>query len=172
MVLLHLDVVLVALDVCLVIDGVLSEGVLTVAHAVALDVGLGHDIEAILVTKVVPAGVIAVMASAYSIHIELLHDADVLYHAVDADNVAAVGIKLMAVSTLDQDGLTIDKYLSALNLYVAEADALAYGLNDVAALVLEGEGGGVEVGQFSTPGLSVGHGEGGNGGTVAHSYGC
>ena len=153
MVLLHLHIVLVALDVCFVEDRVLGQCAVAIAHAVALDVRLGNDIETILVAEVIPARVIAVVAGAYGVHVQLLHNLDVLNHAFYADDVAAVGVELVAVGTLDEDGLAVDQKLAAFNLDVAEAYALRGGFDDVAFLVLEGQGEGVEVGDFSAPSL-------------------
>ena len=171
-VLLHLHIVLVALDMCFVEDGVLGEGLVAIAHAVALDVRLGNDIESIFIAEVIPARVIAVVASAHAVHVQLFHNLDILNHALDADDIATVGIQFMTVSTLDEDGLAVDEQLATLNLDVAETYALGGSLDEVALLVLERDGEGVEVGDFGTPGLGVGDGDGGNSSTIAHTDSC
>ena len=141
-----------------------------VTHAVALDVGLGHHVKAILVAQVVPARVVAIVTGTHGVHVQLLHNLDVLNHAFHADDVAVVGIQLVAVGALDEDGLAVDEHLSALDLDASESHTLADGFDDVAFLVLQGEGEGVEVRYLCAPYLDAGNGEGeGRGGATAYA---
>ena len=150
MVLLHHDIVAVAFQMGLLEEGVLGQRLVAVAHAVALDVRLGHHIDAILVAKVVPSGIVAIVAGADGIHVQFLHDLDVLHHLLYADNISAVGVKLMTVHALEEDGLPVHQHLAVLDLHLAETDLLGYHLYYL-RLVLQGRIEGVEVGNLGTP---------------------
>ena len=62
--------------------GVLRQCTLAVAHAVTLDVGLSHYVDTILVAQLIPAGIIGIVTGAHSVDIQLLHDLDILNHAL------------------------------------------------------------------------------------------
>ncbi len=115
------DIVLVALENLLGKLLFLSLGVGLVAKAVALLVGLGTEVDAILVAQVVPDGGVGIVAGAHSIDVEALHHLQVLNHALLGDDVSAVGIHLMTVGTLDEDGLAVDQQLGVFDFHLAEA---------------------------------------------------
>ena len=127
-------VVLVALQNLLGEQRLLGLGLRTVAEAVALLVGLGSHIDAVLVAEVVPYGVVRIVAGAHGVDVQALHDLDVLNHALTAHHVATVGIELVAVGTLDEHGLTIHQQLGILNLHAAEAHLLR---DDLHGLLLD-----------------------------------
>ena len=126
MVLIGDDIAFLTLDVHLGKGLVLGEGLLLVAHAVTLEVRLSGEIDTVFVAEVIPAWIIGIMAGAHGIDVKLLHDADILNHALYADDVAAIGVELMTVGTLDENRLAIDEQLSPLDLYMAEAHFLAH----------------------------------------------
>ena len=101
MVLLDLHVADVALHNGLAEIGVLCQTCAVVAHAMTLEVGLGANIDAIFVAQVIEIRVARIVASADRIDIQLFHGADVLQHAFAADDIAAIGVHLMAVGALD-----------------------------------------------------------------------
>ena len=74
-----------------------------------LEVRLSGEIDTVFVAEVIPAWIIGIMAGAHGIDVELLHDADILNHALYADDVAAVGVELMTVGTLDENRRAIDE---------------------------------------------------------------
>ena len=133
------------------IAGMLGEGLFAIAHAVALDVGFGHYIEAILVAEVVPIGIVGIVAGAHCVEVELLHDLHVLQHAVAADHVASVGVEFVAVGTLDEDGLAIDVHLCVLDFNLAETYADRHHLKHLAGGIGEGGTQGIEVGRLGSP---------------------
>lgn len=119
------DVVLVALKDRLGEVGLAGFGVILVPETVALLVGFGHDIESVSVAKVIPQRIIGIVAGAHRIDVEALHHLDVLYHPLFGEQIAAVGVGLVAVDTLDEHGLAVDKQLAALDFHAAEANVLA-----------------------------------------------
>ena len=127
-------VVLVALHDLLGEQRLLGLGLRTVAEAVALLIGLGGHVDAVLVAQVVPHGVIGIVAGAHGVDVQALHDLDVLNHALAAHHVATVGIQLVAVGTLDEHGLTIHQQLGVLDLHAAEAHLLR---DDLHGLLLD-----------------------------------
>ena len=77
----------------------LSQRTLAITHAVTLYVGLGHHIDACLVAQVVPARIVRIVAGAHGIDVQLLHNAQVLLHALYAHNIASIGVQFVAVGT-------------------------------------------------------------------------
>ena len=77
----------------------LGQRAVAVAHAVALEVGLGSQVNTVFVAEVVPTRVIGIVTGTHGVDVQLLHDLDVLNHAVHRDDVATVGIELVAVGT-------------------------------------------------------------------------
>ena len=92
-------VAILTLQMSLLEVGALSQRMLAIAHAVALKVRLGSEIDTILVAEVIPAGIIRIVAGAHGIDVQLLHDLDVLDHALYRDDITTVGIELMTVGT-------------------------------------------------------------------------
>ena len=124
MILQYIYIMALTLDVRVVETGILRERFLAVAHSVTLDVGLGGDVDAILVAKVVPTGIVGIVAGAHGIHVQLLHHLNVLNHAVNRYDITAIGVQFVTVHTLDEDGLTIHEQLLVFNLHLAETYAL------------------------------------------------
>ena len=90
------------------------------------------------------------MRGAHCIDVQLLHDADVLTHALHADHITIVGVELMTVYTFYQYRLSVEQQLTTLNLNMTEAHALANHLHDLAALA-GCDVQGVEIGGLSSP---------------------
>ena len=128
-------IALLTLEVGLGIIVATGQCLLAVTHAVALDIGLGRQIEAVLVAEVVPAGIVGIVAGAYGIDIQIFHDLDILDHALYGDNVSAIGIEFMTIGTLDEDRLSVDEQLAALDLDMTEAYALGNHLEHLGALL-------------------------------------
>ena len=124
----------VALHVRLCISRHLGQRVFVVAHAVRLDVGLVHDIDAVAVAQLVPLRVVGIVARAYGVDIHLFHDADVLDHPFAAYHIAADGIHLVAVGALDQHGLPVHEQLCVPDLHGTEAHGLRHGLGHAPAV--------------------------------------
>ena len=144
-----LDVALVTLEVRLEEVLAVRQRLLAVAHTMALEVGLRYDVEPVLIAELIPEGGVRVVTGTYGVDVHLLHHHDVLQHALAGDVVAAVGIDLVAVRPLDEDGLTIDQQLPSGDTYVAEA----HPLGDHFAPCLDAQR--IEVGMLGTPQLGT-----------------
>ena len=107
---------------------VFGERIFTISHTMRFDICLGGDIQSILVAQVIPSRVVGIVASAHGIDVELLHDFDVLNHAVDTNHITSLGVKFMTVGTLYQHRLSVYEQLSALNLHLSESNLLAHAL--------------------------------------------
>ena len=86
-----------------------------------LYVGLRYDIDTVLVAEVIPEVGIGIVAGTHGVEVELLHDLDVLDHALPREYIATVGIQLVAVSTFEEYWLAIHQDLRVLQLDLAEA---------------------------------------------------
>ena len=150
----------VTLQMSLGEGGVLGQRTLTVAHTVALDVGLGYYVETILVAQLIPTGIVGIVAGAHGIDVEFLHDLDILNHALYRYHITEVGIQFVTVGTLEEYGLAIHEHLEVLELYLAEAHLLADSL-DYLVTINEFDEEGVEVRSLGSP-L----------GGIAHSHRC
>ena len=148
-------IILITLHVGLLIEGHACQSCFAITHAVAFNIGFGNNVKTVLVAKVVPAGIIRVVARTHSVNVVLLHDADVLNHAFDAHKITSVGIHLVTVGTLNEYGLTVHQELTTLNLQVAETHLLLDALQDLAVLVREIHAEGIEIGRFSCPSVRL-----------------
>ena len=154
MVEIHVYVMLIALHYLFGVLGLTRESGLFVAKTVALLIGLGEDIDTVLVAEVVEAGVRRIVTGADCIDVELLHNLDVLQHALHAYHVAAIGVNLVTVGALEENGLAIDQHLRVLDFYLAEAHLLGEDLcHLVAALDCGHEG--EEVRSLGSPLLDI-----------------
>ena len=149
-----LDVPHVALQVGELVGRVLGEGALAVAHAVGLEVGLGHHVDAVLVAEVVPVAVVRIVAGADCVDIELLHDEDVLQHPLPGHDVTAVRVQFVAVGALEQDRLAVHEELAAGEFDLPESDFHRNGLAAAGGLQ------GVQVRGFGRPFLRGREGQG------------
>ena len=155
MVVLHLYVVLVALQNLLSKLRLLGSSIVAILEAVALLVGFGCYINTIFITKVVPYRVVRIVASANGIDVQALHNLDILNHALARNYITSVRVHLMTVCTLDVDRLTVYEELSILDFNLAEAHLLRNYLNDVALLIFHCSNESVEIRVFGAPLLHV-----------------
>ena len=135
MVLIGDDIAFLTLDVHLGEGLILGECLLLVAHTVTLEVRLGGEIDTVFVAEVVPTWIVGIVAGAHGIDVELLHDADILDHTLDADDIAPIRVEFVTVGTLDEDRLAIDEQLASTDLYVAEAHLLTHDFQHLVALL-------------------------------------
>ncbi len=116
-----LHIALVAFKVCLSEQRHFGECAFAVAHAVGFEVGFRNHIYAVFVAEVVPQVVVRIVACAHCVDVELLHQFDVLHHAFGRNNIAAVGVKLVAVGAFEQHRFAVYQNLRAFQLYFAES---------------------------------------------------
>ena len=128
-------------------------------EGVALLVGLGRDVNAVLVAEVVPSWVVRIVARAHGVDVEALHYLDVLYHAVHGHHVASIRIHLVPVGTLYEHRLAVHEQLRVLYLHLSEAHLLRYHLHHVALAVFHHRLEGEEVRRLGRPLLHVAHHE-------------
>ena len=161
----HRRVVEVPLDHTLVADevggaegGVLGQGhSLGIAHAVGFDIALVHHIQAILVAKGQPTGVVGIMAGAHRIDIQLLHDSDIPNHVFFGNDVTFGRMHLMPVGPLDQNGLAVHQELRIPDFHRTETHLERGAFHHGSAGVTGGHVQTVQGGDFSTPGLHALH---------------
>ena len=124
MVLKNVRIINVALKVSLLITWHFSQRFFAIAHSVCFEVSLGYNINAIFITEVIPSGVIRIVTCAHSINVMLLHDANVLQHAINTYHISTIGVHFMTVNSLNEYRLTIYQELRVLYLYLSEANIL------------------------------------------------
>ena len=134
MVLIGNNVTLLTLDMCLGKSLVLGEGLLAIAHTMTLEVRFCCQVDTILVAEVIPTWIVGIVTSTNGVDIQILHNLDILNHALNGNNVSTIGIEFMTVGTLDKDRLTVDQQLTALDLYVTETHLLTDSLQQLTTL--------------------------------------
>ena len=113
--------------------------------AVALQVGLVHHVESVVVTKGVEAWVVWIMARANRIEVVLLHQQHVSHHALQRHGLAVCGVGIVAVGTLEEHAAVVDVHPSAPVLYLAETVLLG------ADIAVDGHVYRIEVRRFGSP---------------------
>ena len=78
----------------------------------ALDIGFGTEVDAVLVAEFIPIGIVGIMAGTHGVDVHLLHLLDVLEHALTTDDVTSVGVHFVAIDTFDEDRFAVDQKLS------------------------------------------------------------
>ena len=66
------------------------------------------------------------MGQSDGIDVSLLHQSQVLKHALLRHHTGGIGVVLMAVDTPDLDGLSVDEQLSVLDANASETDFLRH----------------------------------------------
>ena len=77
-----LYVALVAFHVRFLVSRFLGQCLVAVSHSVRFDVGFGHYINTVFVAEFVPEVVVRIVTGSYGVDVELLHNLNVLNHAV------------------------------------------------------------------------------------------
>ena len=93
----------------------------------ALHISFGYEVDSVLIAELVPAVVVRIMAGAYCVDVELLHQLDILYHPGLAHGIAPVRVELVAVGTLEEYWLAVDEHLCVPDFYLAESYLNRYG---------------------------------------------
>ncbi len=96
----------------------------------ALDVRLGDDVEAELVTEVEERRVVRVVRGSDGRDVVGPHLHEVGAHVVGADGLATVGMVVVAVDAEDPDRLPVDAQLPVADLDSREPDQLLLGVPD------------------------------------------
>ena len=86
----------------------------------ALLIGLGNNIQSVFIAQLIPPRIIGIMARSNGIDVELLHDFNVLNHALKGHNIAAIGIHLVSIGTFDEHRLAINQQLPVFDFHLAE----------------------------------------------------
>ena len=134
----RLHIALVALDVRHDVLRELGKRLLFISHTMRFEVCLSGDVDTVFITKVIPARITWIVAGTNGVDVQLLHDLDILNHALQAHYVSTVRIHLVAVGTLHQHRLSVNEQLCILDFHVAESHFLRNHLSG-ALLVLQGD---------------------------------
>ena len=121
--------------------------------AVALDIGLVHHVQAVLVGQIVPARIVGIVRGADRVDVGGLHQLDVLAHRFLGHDAEGVRIMLVAIDAADHDPLAVHAHLAARDLDGAETDAAAGRLDQLALRIKQLDQQRVEVGVFRAPRL-------------------
>ncbi len=141
-------VVGVTLYKCLAENGLLAQ----VPVAVALHIGLGEHIQAILVAQVIEVGVVGVMRCAHCIDVEAFHRYDVLLGLFACNHAAVFLAEVVAVYAVEDDSLAVDEERTVLaNAHLAESYLAAAHVHHLALAVKERDREVVEVGLLGIP---------------------
>ena len=87
-----------------------------VPDAMGFQVRFVDNVDAVLVTKIIPPWVIRIVACPHSIDVKPLHDLYVLHQAIIAQRFPIVRIDFMTVHPLEEDRHAVDLHLAANQL--------------------------------------------------------
>ena len=96
-----------------------------IRHAVALHIGLGNQIEAVLAAQLRQPRCVRVMAGADGVDVVLLHNAQVAERLLPGNRIACHRIAVVAVDAAEFDGHPIQQDNAAAHLNLPQADRLA-----------------------------------------------
>ncbi len=137
-----------------------------VVHAVAFDVCLVVDIQAVFVAEVIEFVGLRIVAEAHGVYVVLLHQLEVLAHEFLGHVVAGLGVVLVDIHALELNGLAVDKEahvwhsflaLFAVLLYLEAAEAHIVGnhLGNLSGSVFKRDEKAVEVRSLRCPGCHI-----------------
>ena len=129
-------------------------------RTVAFHVRLVNHVNTVLVAKIVHYRVVRVVRHAESIDIELLHQDDILFHAVVSHCAAIIRVELVAVHAVELDRHAVHQQARGsvvlLDFDRAETNLVTFDLDDLARVILDGEHRRVEVRRFCRPAIRLG----------------
>ena len=112
----------IALDVALLVILAVGERLLAVAVSVRLHVRLADDHDAFAVAEIVPHRIVRIVACAHRVHVEALHEPDILEHPFARYGVTSLGLHLVAVDALEKNALAVEIDDRILDFDAAEAE--------------------------------------------------
>ena len=137
---------------------ILGQRLRAVAHAVAFDVRLVNQVDAVSVAQVVPRGLVrdngsvrtALMLCCFITWMSWIMPSTVMAWP-------AIRVKLVPVHALEQNPLAVDQQIAVLDLHFAEADVHGDDFEHLAGGILEREQQLVEIRRFGGPLERVGN---------------
>ena len=127
--------------------------------AVALQIRLPDDIQAVFIAELQKIRVVRVVAGAHGVHVMGFQVLHIPQHLFPADGAAGAAAPLVAVDTLEHDALAVQKHLAVFQLKPAQTDFHAGALHEN-ALAQQGDFCFVQVRLFGTPQSGVSHRKG------------
>jgi hypothetical protein len=103
------------------------------AHAMSLEVRLSDDIQSVAIAELIPERTIGIVARPNGIDVVLLHQYDVPNHRFTGDDVAAFRQELVAINSLDIDGLSVHEQAPISDFDFAKANAQGHDFRRYAA---------------------------------------
>ena len=91
--------------------------------SVGLDIGFVHDVEPVLIAKVVEVGVVGVVGCSHGVEVELFHEPHVGQHVFPGEGLAPGLVMVVAVDALDHHGLSVDQEFTGSHLDSPKADS-------------------------------------------------
>ena len=118
--------------------------------AVALQIGLPDDIQAVFIAELQETGVVRVVAGAHGVDVVGLEIFHIPQHFFPADSTPGLAAPLVAVDTLEHDALAVQKHLAVFQLKLAQTDFQSGTLHE-STLVQQGNFCLVQVRLFGAP---------------------
>ena len=131
--------------------------------AVALHVGLVHDVEAVVVEQRVHLGVVRIVTRADRIEVVAFEEQDILDHRLDGNRLAQLRVDVVAVGALEEDPTAVDPDAAVADLDLAEPVLREGRLERLSVTVLQFEEHRIEIGRLGRPELRRGDGKHGLG---------
>ena len=139
-------------------DGTVQEGVAPVgrrgqraSQTVRLAVSLVHDVHAHRVAQLIPARTVGIVGQSHGIDVGVLHQAQVLQHALLGHYTGGIRVVLVAVDAAYLDGVAVDEQLTVLDADVAKTYLLRHALDGSPVAVLQFQQQRIEIRTLDAP---------------------
>ena len=116
-----------------------------------------HDIDTILVAKLIPSWVIRVMTGTYSVYIALFPQFNILQHALLCHDMSGFWVHFVAVNTTQSYLLSVYKHHAIFYFYLAEAHFCFCWFNLLSKTVCQRKAQSVEIRVLCIPLMRIGY---------------
>ena len=97
-----------------------------------LKIGFTNHVEAEFIAEIKQCWIIGVVRSSHSVEVKFLELEQVIAHILASQNPASLSIEIVAIHSINNDGLAIYKELVTNDAHIAKADLLAKALDNYA----------------------------------------
>ena len=127
--------------------------------AVAFQIGLVHQVDALLIAQVVPGCLVGVVTGADGVDVVPAEGVHGPLHVLYADGPTGARVPLMAVHPPDYQALSVEEHQAVFQFKAAETDVIGNDLQNIPGSGNQGQDCVIEIRCFMTPAMNIGEGK-------------
>jgi len=104
---------------------------------VGFNVGLAHNVEAVLVAQIVETRIVGIVARAHGVDVELLHQLHIATHFIHRNGFSVLRTVVVAVHAHHFHRLTIHQEHIAIDFHIPKTQAVALGFLQFAFFIFK-----------------------------------